>query len=83
MCQDRIDGDQLILTHEFLSVMLGMRRAGVTVALHELEGCGYIKATRGRIRVLDRGGLETLAHGLYGVPEAENARLMGTTVSRS
>ncbi len=77
MCRDRIDGDQLDLTHEFLSVMLGMRRAGVTVATHELEGRGVIRATRGRIRILDRAGLEALAHGIYGVPEAEYARLVG------
>ncbi len=83
MCHDRVDGDQIELTHEFLATMLGMRRAGVTVATHELEGRGLIRATRGRVRVLDRGGLEALAHGLYGVPEAEYARLMGTTVSRS
>ncbi len=77
MCQDRMEGDHLDLTHEFLSIMLGVRRAGVTVALHMLEGRGVIKATRGRIRVLDRAGLEATAHGLYGVPEAEYARLMG------
>jgi hypothetical protein len=57
--------------------MLGVRRAGVTVATHELEGRGLIKATRGRIRILDRGGLETAAEGSYGVPEAEYQRLLG------
>ena len=69
MCHDRVERDVLHLTHEFLSVMLGVRRAGVTVALHMLEGQGLIKATRGRIRVIDRGGLERAAAGLYGVPE--------------
>ena len=56
--------------------MLGVRRAGVTVAVHELEGRGFIKATRGRIRVLDRDSLATVAQGIYGVPEAEYARLL-------
>ncbi len=79
MCHDRVDGDAMEITHEFLSVMLGVRRAGVTVALHELEGRGHIKATRGRIRLLDRAGLEATAQGIYGVPEAEYARLMGGT----
>ncbi len=77
MCDDRSDGDTFLLTHEFLSLMLGVRRAGVTVATHELEGRGLIKATRGRIRILDRGGLETAADGSYGTPEAEYQRLLG------
>ena len=38
MAHDRLDGDELPLTHEFLGLMLGVRRAGVTVALHVLEG---------------------------------------------
>ncbi len=77
MCQDRVGGDNLDLTHEFLSLMLGVRRAGVTMATHDLEGRGLIKATRGRIRVIDRAGLEAAAPGIYDVPEAEYARLMG------
>jgi CRP-like cAMP-binding protein len=74
MCDDCSDGDTVVLTHEFLALMLGVRRAGVTVAVHQLEGRGLIKATRGRLRILDRGGLETAA---YGVPEAEYQRLLG------
>ncbi len=80
MCHDRVSGDSMELTHEFLGLMLGVRRAGVTVTVHDLEGRGVIKATRGRIRLLDRGGLEALAHGIYGVPEAEYERLMGSKV---
>ncbi len=81
MCQDRVDGESLHLTHEFLSTMLGVRRAGVTVAVHLLEGRSLIKAARGRIRILDRGGLESAARGSYGVTEAEYARLMGLSIS--
>ena len=77
MCDDRSDGDVIVLTHEFLALMLGVRRSGVTVATHVMEGRGLIKATRGRIRILDRGGLETAADGSYGVPEAEYQRLLG------
>ncbi len=77
MCQDRVETEALDLTHDILALMLGVRRASVTVAVQELEGLGVIKATRGRIRILDRGGLETMAQGSYGVPEAEYARLMG------
>jgi CRP-like cAMP-binding protein len=76
MAHDRIDGDELPLRHEFLSLMLGVRRAGVTVALHELEGQGLIRANRARILVVDRQGLEQVAEGIYGVPEAEYERLM-------
>jgi CRP-like cAMP-binding protein len=77
MCHDRTSGNTIELTHEFLSVMLGVRRAGVTVCTHMLEGKGLIKANRGEIVVLDRKGLEDEAQGSYGVPEAEYARLIG------
>jgi CRP-like cAMP-binding protein len=77
MCHDRIDGDELNFTHELLSVMLGVRRPGVTVATHVLEGSKMIKATRGRITVLSRDKLEEAAAGSYGVPEREYERLVG------
>lgn len=75
MCHDRVDGDEFALTHEFLSTMLGVRRAGVTVAIHMLEGQGLIRATRGSILVQDREGLEDAAKDSYGQPEAEYRRL--------
>jgi CRP-like cAMP-binding protein len=77
MAHDRLDGDALKLTHEFLALMLGVRRPGVTVALHFLEGKGLIKSTRGLVTVMDRDGLEEVADGSYGVPEAEYDRLFG------
>ena len=77
MCHDRVDGDALSTTHEFLSLMLGVRRAGVTVALQALEDCGLISTKRGRVTVLDRAKLEAVAGDSYGVPEAEYARLIG------
>jgi CRP-like cAMP-binding protein len=61
MCHDRVSGDVLELTHEFMAMMLGVRRAGVTVALHTLEGTGAIRASRGRVMVVDRERLEELA----------------------
>jgi len=75
MAHDRVDSDDLLLTHEFLAVMLGVRRAGVTTALHELESRGLISTKRGAISVCDRNGLEENANGLYGAPEAEFERL--------
>ena len=66
MAQDRIGEDELILTHEFLSLMLGVRRAGVTVALQHFESTGLISTSRGSITIKDRDGLEESANGLYG-----------------
>ncbi|TNC08756.1 Crp/Fnr family transcriptional regulator [Methylobacterium terricola] len=77
MCHDRVDGDELVLTHEFLSMMLGVHRAGVTLALQNLEGAGRIKGRRKRIQILDRDKLLQLVDGSYGVAEAEYARLIG------
>ena len=77
MAHDRLDGDELPLTHEFLALMLGVRRAGVTAALHVLEEQGLVDARRGHIVLLDRAGLEVVADGSYGVPEAEYRRLTG------
>jgi CRP-like cAMP-binding protein len=76
MCHDRVGGDELLLKHEFLSMMLGVRRAGVSLAMQQLEGTGCIRARRGRITVLDRRLLEEMAEGGYGTPEAEYARLI-------
>lgn len=77
MCDDRTSGGRLAITHEFLSVMLGVRRPGVTVGLQFLEGKRLIKARRGEISIRDRDGLVMLANGSYGEPEAEYRRLIG------
>ncbi|GJE56943.1 hypothetical protein EKPJFOCH_3453 [Methylobacterium thuringiense] len=76
MVQDRTDGDELLITHEFLSLMLSVRRPGVTSATHVLEGIGAISAKRGRIIVRDREKLQDLADGAYEVAEHEYERLM-------
>jgi CRP-like cAMP-binding protein len=75
MAQDRIAQDELLLTHEFLALMLGVRRAGVTVALQHFEKAGLIATGRGNIIIKDRDGLEESANGLYGAPESEYERL--------
>jgi CRP-like cAMP-binding protein len=77
MCHDRVDGDGLSTTHEFLSVMLGVRRTGVTEMLKVFEDRGLISTQRGQVTVLDRVGLEGVAGDSYGVPEAEYSRLIG------
>jgi CRP-like cAMP-binding protein len=77
MAHDRVDGDQVELTHEFLALMLGVRRAGVTQAIQRLEERKLIRAAPGRLAIRNRRGLEKAANDSYGVPEAEYARLMG------
>jgi CRP-like cAMP-binding protein len=77
MCHDRLDGDNLAVTHEFLALMLGVRRSGVTDQLHILEGRHAIRATRGNIRVLSREKLLDVAAGCYGVPEREYEKVLG------
>ena len=77
MCDDRSDGDEVRLTHEYMAVMLAVRRPSVTIALHILEGNGFIKARRGMITVRDRPGLVEFSDGSYGRPEAEYTRLIG------
>jgi len=77
MAQDRLDGDAVPLTHEFLSVMLGVRRPGVTVALDTLERKGLIRAKRGAVAILNRMGLRKISNGAYGGAEAEFQRLFG------
>ena len=77
MCHDRLDGDHLAVTHEFLSTMLGVRRSGVTEQLHILEGHRAIRSTRGDIHVLSREKLLEIAGGCYGVPEREYEKVLG------
>jgi CRP-like cAMP-binding protein len=77
MGHDRMEGDEVPLTHDFLALMLAVRRPSVTTALHVLEGMSLIRATRGLVTIRDRAGLERLAHEAYGTPEAEYERLVG------
>jgi CRP-like cAMP-binding protein len=80
MAHDRLDSDAVPLTHEFLAVMLGVRRAGVTVALHSFERRGMITTRRGQLTLVNRAGIEQVAGSFYGIPEAELKRLMAETV---
>lgn len=77
MAQDRVGANDLPLTHEFLSVMLGVHRPGVTNALKALATRGLIQPRRSLIRVLDRNGLKKVSNGTYGAAEAEFEKLFG------
>jgi CRP-like cAMP-binding protein len=77
MTHDRVAGDKLTLTHEFLSFMLGVRRAGITETLQELVAKSLITSHRGVITIVDRAGLEAAACECYRVVQNEYARLLG------
>lgn len=76
MAHDRLDGDEIEVTHKQIGVMLGVRRASVTDTLHLLEGEGLIRCRRGVVIVRDRAGLHALAGETYGLAEAEYSRLI-------
>jgi CRP-like cAMP-binding protein len=70
MAADRLDADELPLTHEFLALMLGAHRPGVTKAVQALEKVGLIATRRSKITIVDRGSLMQLSNGTY-VPPAK------------
>lgn len=77
MAHDRIDSNEVEVTHDTLAIRLGVRRPSVTVALNLLEKRGLIKMWRGVISIVDRQGLKRAANGSYGAAEAELAKLFG------
>jgi CRP-like cAMP-binding protein len=76
MAHDRVEGDEMKITHENVALMLAVRRATVTDALHVLEGEGLIRARRGHVTIRDRAGLLRRAGDTYGSYEAEYSRLI-------
>jgi hypothetical protein len=73
---DRVQGDELLMTQELISNMLGVRREGVTEAAHNLQAAGLIHYTRGHIKVLDRPNLENRSCECYAVVRRELDRLL-------
>ena len=74
---DRLPDNRLIVTHELIANMLGVRREGVTEAAGKLQSLGVIKYHRGRITVLDRPSMERLSCECYAVVKKESDRLLG------
>ncbi len=72
---DRLDSDELTMTHELLANTLGVRREGIGEAAHKLQSAGLIAYRRGRITVIDRGGVEASCCECYGVVRSEYDRL--------
>jgi cAMP-binding proteins - catabolite gene activator and regulatory subunit of cAMP-dependent protein kinases len=75
LCHDRVASDELQMTQEFISNMLGGRRESVTVAAGRLQDAGLIHYSRGHIRILDRKGLEAASCECYAIVKEEFERL--------
>ena len=77
MTHDRVHEDTFDLTHDFLAQMLGVRRAGVTVAMGTLQHAGLVSYARGRVVVRDRARLQEASCGCYRITVASLERLLG------
>ncbi len=77
MTRDRTGSDELQMTHEFISNMLGIQREAVSITAHKLQEKGAISYKRGRIRIVDRQILEECSCECYEVVKVEHARLIG------
>jgi CRP-like cAMP-binding protein len=83
LSHDRVNSDELRMTQEFISNMLGGRRESVTVAAGRLQRAGLIYYARGNITILDRRGLEASACECYHIVKAELDRLFASTEKRN
>ena len=83
MAHDRVNVDQLSLTQEFLSQMLGVRRGAVTLAASALQEAGFISYSRGLINVLNRSGLEAASCECYEAIERNWTAIMGYSTRKS
>jgi CRP-like cAMP-binding protein len=83
LSHDRLDSNELVMTHDLISNMLGVRREGVTLAAQKLARRKLIKNVRGTISIIDRQGLEEAVCECYQVVNNEYNRLLGRGMSRS
>jgi CRP-like cAMP-binding protein len=82
MTHDRMQSDEFLLTQEFLAMMLGVQRTGVTAAAGALQRVGLIRYKRGNVTILDRRGLIQRSCECYGVSKREFDRLLGNRAKR-
>jgi CRP-like cAMP-binding protein len=78
IAHDRAGADEFPMTHEFISMMLGVRRPGISIAAGALNRAGLIRYLRGRMEITDRPGLEAASCECYHVARREFVRLLGT-----
>ncbi len=78
MTHDRVGKDELPITHEFLAIMLAVRRPGVTETLNALQEQGLISTRRGTVQITDRAGLERASCECYRAVQTEYDRLLGS-----
>ncbi|MEQ1922481.1 MAG: Crp/Fnr family transcriptional regulator [Pyrinomonadaceae bacterium] len=83
LSHDRLDSDKLVMTHDLISNMLGVRREGVTIAAQKLASQKLITSMRGTMTVIDRPGLENAVCECYKVVNDEYNRLLGRGISRT
>ena len=79
LTHDRVNSDKIALSHEYLSMMLGARRSGVTIAAAALQQAGFIRYAHGHIVILNRVGLEEASCECYGVAREQFGPLLGMT----
>jgi CRP-like cAMP-binding protein len=77
MTRDRMQSDEFLLTQEFLAMMLGVQRPGVSIAAGGLQRAGLITYKRGHVSILDAAGLKRLSCECYGISKREFDRLLG------
>ena len=77
MTHDRMQGNDFVLTQEFLAMMLGVQRTGVSFAAGVLQRAGLITYSRGKVTIIDRAGLQRRACECYDISKREFDRLLG------
>jgi len=82
MTHDRMQSDEFLLTQEFLAMMLGVQRTGVTAAAGGLQRAGLIRYRHGNVTIIDRRGLIRRSCECYGVSKKEFDRLLGDRITR-
>lgn len=82
LTHDRVNSDKISLSHEYLAMMLGARRSGVTIAAAALQQAGFIRYAYGHIVILNRVGLEEASCECYGVAREQFGPLLGMTAMR-
>jgi CRP-like cAMP-binding protein len=82
MTHDRMHSDDFLLTQEFLAMMLGVQRTGVTGAAGALQRAGLIRYKRGNVTIIDRRGLKQRSCECYGISKSEFDRLLGDRAMR-